>query len=80
MKEVYNRAQKDEKLRAQFTEEELNPLKVGKDLSRFTWYHHQTPGRMQLVLTDIHGKVRHTGGREIWGGGEQGRFGKLDPS
>ncbi|MGQ4671846.1 HNH endonuclease [Bacillus toyonensis] len=33
-----------------------------------TWHHHQVPGKMQLVLTDIHG-VNHLGGNKLWGRG-----------
>lgn len=79
-RKVYQRAQSDPNLKEQFTDEELEKLKNGENINRFTWHHHQQPGKMQLVLRDVHGQVRHTGGREIWGGGEERRTGKLDPS
>lgn len=79
-KQLYKRTQQDPKLKSQFTAEELERLKNGDDVQRFTWHHHQDPGKIQLVLTEVHGEVRHTGGREIWGGGRDGRFGRLDPS
>lgn len=28
----------------------------------YTWHHHQEPGYMQLVPTDIHAAIKHTGG------------------
>ncbi len=28
----------------------------------YTWHHHQTRGRMQLVETEVHAKTGHTGG------------------
>ncbi|WP_371388930.1 HNH endonuclease, partial [Bacillus pseudomycoides] len=33
-----------------------------------TWHHHQVPGKMQLVISDIH-SVNHLGGNKLWGGG-----------
>lgn len=33
-------------------------------------------GKMQLVDREVHAKAGHTGGREIWGGGEEARKGK----
>ena len=33
----------------------------------FTWHHHQTTGRMQLVNSKIHSKTGHTGGFSLWG-------------
>ena len=32
----------------------------------YTWHHHQTKGRMQLVETFIHSKTGHTGGFDLW--------------
>jgi hypothetical protein len=32
----------------------------------YTWHHHQTRGRMQLVKTAIHSKTGHTGGFSLW--------------
>jgi len=32
----------------------------------YTWHHHQTTGRMQLVETKIHSKTGHTGGFALW--------------
>lgn len=28
----------------------------------FTWHHHQESGLMQLIPSDLHNTVRHTGG------------------
>ncbi len=33
----------------------------------YTWHHTENPGEMQLISDFIHGKVRHTGGKHIWG-------------
>ncbi|MBA4548728.1 HNH endonuclease [Thermoactinomyces intermedius] len=29
-------------------------------------HHHQNPAKRQLVLTEVHGPTKHTGGRKIW--------------
>ena len=39
--------------------------------NELTWHHHQDLGRMQLIPSDIHKKVRHTGGWRLWGGGSR---------
>src|SRR5690606_20691 len=49
-----------------------------------TWHHHEDVGRLVLVDRVDHAKnhgIYHPtgkGGRDIWGGGEEGRKGKLD--
>jgi hypothetical protein len=32
----------------------------------YTWHHHQTTGRMQLVETGVHSQTGHTGGFSLW--------------
>jgi hypothetical protein len=32
----------------------------------YTWHHHQTTGRMQLVESKVHMKTGHTGGFSLW--------------
>lgn len=32
----------------------------------YTWHHHQTTGRMQLVNYEVHRKTGHTGGFALW--------------
>jgi RHS repeat-associated protein len=32
----------------------------------YTWHHHQSIGKMQLVETKIHSQTGHTGGFELW--------------
>lgn len=32
----------------------------------YTWHHHQTTGRMQLVETKVHSQTGHTGGFSLW--------------
>lgn len=52
-----------------FTPQQLNQIEKGRArIKGLTWHHHQVPGKMQLVLTDIHG-VNHLGGNKLWGEG-----------
>jgi RHS repeat-associated protein len=32
----------------------------------YTWHHHQSTGRMQLVETSVHARTGHTGGFPLW--------------
>ena len=32
----------------------------------YTWHHHETMGRMQLVHSRIHAQTGHTGGFSLW--------------
>lgn len=75
-KELYEKAIKDPKLKEIFTDEELKLFKEGKKPDSYTWHHHQEPGKMQLVNYYQH-KAPHTGGRAYWGGGLEGRKGKI---
>lgn len=36
----------------------------------YVWHHHEQPGVLQLIEEDVHQQTGHTGGREIWGGGD----------
>lgn len=51
----------------QFTKEQLADIKAGKEkINGFTWHHHQDTGRMQLIPEEIHEKVGHVGGMDMW--------------
>ncbi|WP_249927470.1 HNH endonuclease, partial [Heyndrickxia sporothermodurans] len=53
-----------------FTPQQLDQIQKGRArIKGFTWHHHQVPGKMQLVLEDIHGAVNHLGGNKLWGEG-----------
>ncbi|MEI4803436.1 HNH endonuclease [Bacillus sp. FJAT-51639] len=50
-----------------FTPKQLKMIEL--ELPRIldlTWYHHQVPGKMQLVVSKTH-KVSHLGGNKLWG-------------
>lgn len=57
----------------QFTDRQLEQIRNGDKPEGYTWHHHEDPGRMQLVPSDIHEKTGHTGGRSLWGGGSEAR-------
>ena len=41
---------------------------------KYTWHHVQAPpGQMELVETGVHNLNKHTGGRNVWGGGTGAR-------
>ncbi|MEC1439820.1 T7SS effector LXG polymorphic toxin [Bacillus sonorensis] len=50
------------------TDNEVLMLQAGFTPKKYTWHHHQIPGRMELVDSEIHAKTGHTGGQKIWGG------------
>ncbi|SFS82964.1 HNH endonuclease, partial [Marininema halotolerans] len=69
-----DKMQQNPSLESQFTDQQLKDIQAGKSkIDGLTWHHHQKPGKMQLVNTNIHGPTKHTGGRAIWGGGEKYR-------
>ena len=76
-KELYEEAVKNQELKKKFTDEELEIFELGKIPSSLTWHHHQEPGKMQLVDSEIHDAAKHTGGRAYWGGGTDGRKGRI---
>ena len=64
----------DPELRGRFTEKQLEDINLGKPkINNLTWHHQESPGILELVDEIIHGNSRHTGGRNIWGGGSENR-------
>jgi hypothetical protein len=61
-------------LAKQFTPRQLEQIKNGAPrISGLTWHHNEIPGKMQLVDANEHAKTGHTGGRTLWGGGQDSR-------
>lgn len=56
-----------------FDSEQLEDIINGKTPEGCTWHHSESKGVMQLVDTEIHAKTAHTGGKTIWGGGNENR-------
>ena len=65
--------EKDPELVKKFTPEQLEQIKNGDTSDGYTWHHNEEKGKMQLVDSDIHAKTGHTGGKTIWGGGNENR-------
>ena len=72
-KQLQEKVANDPELRSQFTEDQLADIEDGYTPEGYTWHHNEEIGKMQLVDTDIHSQTRHTGGRNIWGGGTENR-------
>lgn len=60
-------------LRDQFDDEQIEQIENGDTPDGYTWHHDADVGKMQLVDTEKHQKTGHTGGRTIWGGGNENR-------
>lgn len=63
----------NEKLKEKFTDEQLEQIKNGETPKGYIWHHDADVGKMQLVDAKIHSKTPHTGGRKIWGGGNENK-------
>ena len=63
----------DPELAEKFTPEQLEQIQNGDTPDGYTWHHNEENGKMQLVDSDTHAHTGHTGGRAIWGGGEENR-------
>jgi len=63
----------DPELAKKFTPEQLEQIKNGETPDGYTWHHNEKSGKMELVRTDDHQANRHTGGKAIWGGGNENR-------
>lgn len=55
------------------TPSDLQALENGQTPAGYTWHHSEEPGHLQLVDRETHAETAHTGGRALWGGGEEFR-------
>ncbi len=55
------------------TQADVQALASGQTPDGFTWHHNEEPGLLQLVDEETHAQTAHTGGRAIWGGGNNNR-------
>ena len=53
--------------------EQMEQILDGETPDGYTWHHDAEVGKIQLVESDIHMKTGHTGGRTVWGGGNENR-------
>lgn len=69
--------ERDPALKAQFSPEQLQQIREGvldgAAPEGYIWHHDVEPGKIQLVDSDIHAMTGHTGGRVVWGGGNENR-------
>lgn len=72
-KQLKEAVEKDPELAKKFTPEQLEQIKNGETPDGYTWHHNEEKGKMQLVDSETHAKTGHTGGRSIWGGGNENR-------
>lgn len=75
--QLYKDIEKYPVLKNQFNKEQLEQIKDGRidgtAPDGYVWHHNEEAGKMQLVDFDTHAKTGHTGGRSIWGGGNNNR-------
>lgn len=57
-------------LENQFTDAQIEQIYLNQTPDGYTWHHSEMPGSLQLVEEEAHAHTGHTGGRELWGGGE----------
>ncbi|XAM43024.1 hypothetical protein TPELB_33390 [Terrisporobacter petrolearius] len=69
-KALYADIMKNSSLKSKFTAGEIGILKKGGVPKSYTWHHHQSSGKMQLVNRVTHRKTGHKGGFSIWGPGK----------
>lgn len=71
LKEKYD---SDPAFREQFSERARYDIENGNiPPYGYTWHHNEETGKMQLVDYDAHQKTGHTGGKTVWGGGNDNR-------
>lgn len=65
----------DPELASKFSKRQLEQIHDpnATTVSGYVWHHNEETGKMELVKSDEHGKTGHTGGKTIWGGGEENR-------
>lgn len=71
--QLLKKIESDYEFRKQFSEEQIEQIKDGAVPDGYVWHHSEEPGKLQLVDSEIHSKTGHTGGRSLWGGGNENR-------
>lgn len=72
-RQLKEKVENDPEFAKKFTPEQLEQIKNGDTPDGYTWHHNEETGKMQLVDSDVHAKTGHTGGKTIWGGGNENR-------
>lgn len=71
--QLKERVELNSRLKSNFNTQQLEQIRNGDTPDGYTWHHDAEAGKMQLVSTDVHQRTGHTGGRTIWGGGNENR-------
>ena len=66
-KQLKKKIENDKEFRQKFTKKDIAKIKKGELPKKYTWHHNEKEGLMQLVDSEKHNKVRHTGGNKLWG-------------
>lgn len=72
-KQLKEAVDKNPELKDKFTPEQLEQIENGDTPDGYTWHHNEEKGKMQFVESETHAKTGHTGGKTIWGGGNENR-------
>ena len=56
-------------MKKQFSNRQLEKIANGDKPDNCVWHHNEELGVMELVDFTQHDKAKHTGGKSIWGGG-----------
>lgn len=73
-RKLSEKIQKNPEFAKNFTPRQLEQIHNGeRKISGLTWHHTEIPGKMKLVDANDHALVRHTGGKVLWGGGNEMR-------
>lgn len=75
MKKLREAVDSDPELASKFSARQLEQIHDTSEtnVSGYTWHHNEETGKMELVKTSDHGPSNHTGGKSIWGGGQDNR-------
>ncbi len=65
--------ERDPKLEKAFDKNQLEQIENGDTPDGYVWHHDAEPGKIQLVDFETHANTGHTGGRTVWGGGNENR-------
>lgn len=72
-RQLKEKCENNPEFRSQFNSFQLDDIYSGKKPIGFTWHHDEETGKLQLVTEITHYDTPHTGGKTIWGGGNENR-------
>ena len=76
-KQLFESIENNPDIKSKFTIEQLEQIKEGMSDGTapdgYVWHHSHEQGKMQLVDFDTHAYTGHTGGKTVWGGGNERR-------